>query len=371
MNHSFSNLSAGCCRLIALAASLLLPAVSCTDETAERGGVTPPPETPSAGAIRFHSSAFDPKTATKTPVIDGNNITNFKVSANLPNPSDPGQTHAGKNSFNFFDGLNVLRVGGYWDYSPSMYWPNDTDTLSFYAYSPAGSVNLSGFVSHMYDFPAVDNAVMSYRVPHTPGPMADSVGTGALSPEDLLFAKVKWRESMGDTVPLIFRHALSIVTFAARNTTQDLDVTIQRIQLIHLKTRSTLDLSQDFTNDSVYWTPATEPADYVAGIPLQGDGSYAISLPPKGAQAQYISLTSPNEGMPVMPQGFPVYSGGGVSIITKPVVIDDINAPEPDQPGILVTYMARNSVQLVAPSGTRAFYPFAKLYKDPNYGGKP
>ncbi|MDR0995746.1 MAG: hypothetical protein LBL81_05585, partial [Tannerella sp.] len=72
MNHYYSDYGQKGLRLALLAASHLLPAVSCTDETAERGGVTPPPEAPSSGAIRFHSSAFDPKTSTKTPVIDGN-----------------------------------------------------------------------------------------------------------------------------------------------------------------------------------------------------------------------------------------------------------------------------------------------------------
>ncbi|MDR0995586.1 MAG: fimbrillin family protein [Tannerella sp.] len=353
----------------AFAATGLLVFSGCTFEEKEVQSLNPPKL--AQDAIAFHSSAF--KVASKTPVIDGNNISTFKVSANLPYPSDPGQTILGKHGFNFIDGLNVLRRAESWGYAPSIYWPNDSDEISFYAYSPAGSVNLEDFYSGMLALPSKDTAQISYTVPTDPGPTVGGSGAnGAKLPEDLLVAFSKRRKLDGDTVLLNFRHALSIVTFAARNTTQDLDVTLQKVQIIRLKTTGTLDLSQNFNQDNVYWNTSADavPQDYTAGIPLQDDGSYAISLPPQGPQSNYLSISGPSEGMPVMPQGFKV-DGGNPQAYTKPFVLDDSSAPEPNQPGILVTYMAKSSVQLVAPSGTRAFYPFSKLYHSPNYSGLP
>jgi formylglycine-generating enzyme required for sulfatase activity len=246
-----------------------------------------------------------------------------------------------------------------------LYWPAKDDAVSFYAYSPAASVNVNGFSSQMNDGVSPrDNALVDYLVPNEPGPtITGSKPSGAKLPEDFLIAVKKQALAKGDTVRLDFRHALSMATFAARNTTKDLNVTIEKVQLINLDTHGKLDLAQDFSKDDIYWVDQSSTADYTAGIPLQSDGSYAISLPPKGPNSSYISLTAPTEQMPVLPQGF--YVGSTSRHILKK------GEAEPTSPGILVTYRASTTLQIVASPGTRAYYPFPALYQGNNYQGKP
>ncbi|MDR0994745.1 MAG: SUMF1/EgtB/PvdO family nonheme iron enzyme [Tannerella sp.] len=343
---------------------MALAACTETEETIDKGG-TEQPVYGDSTLIGFNSSAAS---ATKAPIIDGNNITNFKVSANLPQSSLPGkQTSDSGTGFNFFEGINVLRkdTNGHWTYSPVLYWPAKEDAVSFYAYSPAASVNVNGFTSGMNAATPKDNASIDYQVPTDPGPAFSGSKPGvAKLPEDFLIAYKKQALSKGDTVGLEFLHALSMATFAARNTTKDLNVTIEKVQLINLSTHGKIDLSQDFfSGDDIYWTGQGSPADYTAGIPQQADGSYAISLPPKGANAAYVSLTAPTEQVPVLPQGFNVG-------FTASKVLHK-GEDEPVDPGILITYRASNSMQIVASPGTRAYYPFMRLYQEGYYQGEP
>jgi formylglycine-generating enzyme required for sulfatase activity len=67
--------------------------------------------------------------------------------------------------------------------------------------------------------------------------------------------------------------------------------------------------------------------------------------------------------MPVLPQGF--YVGSTSRHILKK------GEAEPTSPGILVTYRASTTLQIVASPGTRAYYPFPALYQGNNYQGKP
>ncbi|MDR0995774.1 MAG: fimbrillin family protein [Tannerella sp.] len=312
--------------------------------------------------ISFHSSTF--KAASKTPVIDGNNINTFKVCANLPEPSKTAvmQTIQGKHGFNYFEDIGVLRDQDLWEYTPNVYWPNKTDLLSIYAYAPAGSVNVLGFRSDMNAASPTDNAVVDYQVPSKPG-SETMEEEGGKEPEDFLIAVARRAQEDNRPVQLYFRHALAMVAFAARNVTDNIYVTIEKVQLIHLNTHSSLDITQNFNRDSIYWAPADELADYCLGMPLQDDGSYALSLLPEGEQAPYVPLTAPSEQMPVMPQGLKVGN-------TKAYILKQ-GEKEPEEPGILVTYHASSPQQLIAPPGTRAYYPFPALYKAPNYGGEP
>jgi hypothetical protein len=316
---------------------------------------------PADRAIVFNSAAYRPNT--KAAIIDGNNIRDFKVSANLPHPSFlPKGAVTGETGFNFFEHVNVLRqADDHWAYSPNLYWTNDSDSVSFYAYSPAASVNMNGFYSHMMTADSTDDAIIDYILPTSP--VADAQNSKL--PEDLLVALTKQDKAKGDTVKLTFHHALSMATFAARNTTNDLDVTIEKVQLINLATHGTLNLSKDFRGDSVYWDGQNSQADYTAGIPRQTDGSYAISLPPRGMGSSYISLTGPTEEMPVLPQGFYVDPMLVAHVLKKG------KEPVPAAPGILVTFRAKTAYQVVASSGTQAFYPFPAYYKQGQYGGTP
>jgi hypothetical protein len=313
------------------------------------------PQTP----ISFKSRAYDAN-STKAQVIDGDNISSFKVSANLPRPSSVEQTSEEWSAgFNFFEDVNVQKYYyGEWSPAPTVYWPNVEDTITFYAYSPAESANVTadnGFTSDMTTGrPTKDNASLSYTVPNTPD------GKAA---EDLLFAVTKRSaETVHPTsVMMDFRHALSMVTFSARNTSSDIVFVVEKVELINLRNQASLDLSQNFASDSVYWSPTpVDKTDYVSGLTLQNSTYHPITLPPLGSEAKYISLTGPTEQTPILPQGFIVGDRSASTVKSKPT-----------EPGVLLTFMAYTSRQNIQPSGAMLYIPFPALYEAPDYGGKP
>ncbi|MDR0994677.1 MAG: hypothetical protein LBL81_00115, partial [Tannerella sp.] len=118
--------------LAAACMAVTLALASCSDDTGtdKDKPIVDPPLQAGSRPIDFNSA---PVASTKAPVIDGNNITNFKVSANLPQSSLPGQqTLKSETGFNFFERINVLRRDslGHWGYSPSVYWPARNDAVS-------------------------------------------------------------------------------------------------------------------------------------------------------------------------------------------------------------------------------------------------
>jgi hypothetical protein len=266
---------------------------------------------------------------TRATTVDGNNIGSFKVSAIWNNPA------SAPTEFNHMKGINVTRdiAASTWKYSPIKYWP-ETGNVDFYAYSPAGSVNVASFNSDGI------NAVVNYTVPLN--------STGAKSAEDFLYAKSENRVFSGTgEVALSFQHALSLVTFSAKNVSVGATYTIEKIEMINLDQTGNLDMSAG----TVAWTlTGTRDKTYSAGLPDVG-----ATVLPAGTSAPWISLLGPNEGMMVMPQT--VSAGSNVdSSVPKDGIPDDIATAGKSY--VVVTYGATDQEGgVIRPSGSKAYFP--------------
>jgi hypothetical protein len=136
---------------------------------------------------------------------------------------------------------------------------------------------------------SADNAEIRYTVPVTPA--------GLKLPEDFLIASARQSSSENTTVEMNFRHALSMASFAARNTSRNVNYVIDGIELLHLKNAAALDMAEIADKADVYWQSHGGDATYSAGIPSSG-----IWLKPQGGSAAYIPLTSAAGYIPVLPQ---------------------------------------------------------------------
>ncbi|MDR0994746.1 MAG: fimbrillin family protein, partial [Tannerella sp.] len=258
---------------------------------------------------------------------------------------------ANPGDFNRFQALDVLNKGGRWDYAPAVYWPQDTHAkVYFYAYSPAGSVNVNAFGSKL-GTNASDSATVKYTVPLT--------ATGGKQPEDFLVAKKAQSKQLGGTtVSLDFQHALSIVKFAARNKHPEATYIVKKIELLNLANEGSLDLgllAEKDSRDSTYWKlPPTAALNntYEPSLPAGG-----IGLAP--GSSSFKQLTSANEGMPVLPQ--------------EVVSADTTNGRKPDvvggEPALRVTFEATGANGQVLIPETQQLFPFPATHRKDSFGG--
>ena len=267
---------------------------------------------------------------TRATVVDIANINSFKVSAIWAD--DPA---GAPTAFNHMDGINVTRTmdgadgTNQWTYAPIKYWP-DADAVDFYAYSPAGSVNVSGF---SYDG---TNVAIEYTVPVT----------GAESPEDFLVAKSedKTATSNAGQVVLSFEHALSLATFSAKNVSSGANYTITGIELVNLSNTGMLEPAA-FT----WGTLGTANQTYKAGLPEIG----ATVLPNTNL---FLKLLGPNEGLMILPQT--VTKGGGVDTAPADGIPDDLATAGKSY--VKVIYGATDQVGgVIKPAGTELYFPLA------------
>ena len=152
--------------------------------------------------------------------------------------------------------------GTIWDYSPKKYWPNGGD-VDFYAYAPSGLTNLiTGLHNNGNDetspfspsFPVIEYAMplKGGREEPPPGtgepisvPMVDDV-------QDDLLVAVQNRpspQSLGDAVPMNFRHAFSRVSVKAKIDASEYAkgyrIKVTRVDLRNVFTEGSLDLKRD------------------------------------------------------------------------------------------------------------------------------
>jgi hypothetical protein len=324
-------------RLIALAAvtaAAFTAFTACTEEIPLHDAQTS--HAGADGTISFRALT------TKAASIDRDNLRDFRIAANSEEPAS-GQG-ATPGDFNRFQALDVLNKGGRWDYAPAVYWPQDANAhVYFYAYSPAGSVNVTDFSFNPTS--ATDSAMVQYIVPLT--------ATGGKQPEDFLVAKkAQSKQVGGTTVSLDFQHALSMVKFAARNKHPEATYIVKKIELLNLANEGSLNfapLAEKDSRDSTYWAlTGTNDKTYEPSLPANG-----IGLAP--GSSSFKQLTSANEGMPVLPQ--------------RVEAQDTATTPLTDAlPALRVTFEATGANGQVLIPETQQLFPFPATHRQDSLG---
>ena len=229
---------------------------------------------------------------TRATTIEGTaDLTSFFVAANKANE----------------EGLGFLEAAVYknstgWTYAPKKYFPTDGANLNFFAYYPIKDLNMTTALASTGVGAAT--TTFGYTVP---ADQKTARAAGDKLAQDLLVAATLNQgvvASDGD-VELKFFHALSAVTFSAKNSYpatgefSELDYTIENVQIANMANTGTFTY-RAFANDAAVttsWAPvftATALKTYVAGLPEAG-----VSLVSGGVVKK---LLTNNDVMMVMPQ---------------------------------------------------------------------
>lgn len=121
----------------------------------------------------------------------------------------------------YFDAQEVSNTSGSWDYTPHKFWPSDN--LNFYSVSPA-FLNTS-----VTD--ASDKVTVSF-----------AADTDVAQQDDLLYA-VNLNEARKNTpVQVAFDHALSLVSFKAKNGNAALEVVVSGVEVVNVNSVGTFTL---------------------------------------------------------------------------------------------------------------------------------
>jgi hypothetical protein len=304
-------------------------------------------------AIGFRTVA---NSGTRATEMDGANITNFQVSALY---SD-NQTDGTSDAATLMDKVVVTRDlnASTYSYAPAKYFPVDGEPVDFYAFSPAGSRNLTTVTpantpnTDATSTDGVTSIAFAYEVP---------TGAGAeKNQEDFLVASKL--QVVGTTNPtevlLGFDHALSKVTFSAKNVAEGTTVNITGLKLVNLGNSATLTMSYA---DAV---PAPTKAGYVWSAPVNTTQTYVASVPTTGFSLVGASNPSPsilstdNEGLMVLPQVLAAWTGSA----------GDAFASATD-PYVEVTYgMKDASGEYIYPANSVARIPLSGAIDDDTNG---
>jgi hypothetical protein len=310
----------------------------------------PPEESHPSDKTSILFSAENAVTKTGGCVHNSNEISNFTVAANTPHPQFPGDEIQDDGGFNCFGKIDVVGYLDEWRPARNVSWPEGNDTLGFYAYTPAVSVNVDSFFYYQgnpeYPFAG---AYIDYTV--TPGyPYGGQAGEKI--PDNFRVAVKRQTRGQGQCVKLEFSPALSAVYIAASNVSTD-TIQIEKAQLINLYNQGRLYLAPDFPQGESGWKDQRHPCDYNIGIPLQSDGSNAATLYPRN-RPLWIAISSPSSPLFVLPQELKA------SPITEAFALKAGEA-EPSAPGILLSYTVKDST---GEKPYRVYYPFPKTYTE-------
>ncbi|GHT02693.1 hypothetical protein AGMMS49525_06560 [Bacteroidia bacterium] len=172
-------------------------------------------------------------------------MTSFTTSA----WSHPDGAVSTANPYNGYvlDGVTVTRGeagAGSTDYFPKANWPTK-DSVDFFAYSPASSVNVTTGLKQASTAtpPPVAGPEIKYTVQRWDGdsqvnPQEDFMVTKSV---DLTFAS-------SPSVQLNFKHALSRIVFKAQNQNKNKTYVIKELALSNLKSKGTLNLLDSVPN---------------------------------------------------------------------------------------------------------------------------
>lgn len=107
-----------------------------------------------------------------------------------------------------------------WKYSPAIYWPNDGEAVSFYAFAPYNGAGIDKGTSSA-DFQSTSAPSVTFSL-QTPKKMVD-----------LVAAKAESKTSSGGTISLSFKHVLSRLALKAH--TSDVVATGTEVKITGLK----------------------------------------------------------------------------------------------------------------------------------------
>ncbi|GHT06153.1 hypothetical protein AGMMS49525_14150 [Bacteroidia bacterium] len=211
------------------------------------------------------------------------------------------------------NGVTVTRgeagVGSTWDYFPKASWPAK-DSVDFFAYSPASSVNVTaGLKKNVTTVPTppVAGPEIEYTVPGWVGgsrPVDQQEDFMVTKSVDLAF------DPLNPSVQLNFKHALSRIVFKAQNQNQNKKYVIKELALSNLKSKGTLNMLDSVPNAGA--TFAHTPGAYDVSWKAQHDSvTYKVDLGstnvlvPYGtgtASSDYTAITNASNGLMVLPQ---------------------------------------------------------------------
>ncbi len=232
---------------------------------------------------------------TRATTIEGTaDLTSFFVAANKANEEGLGFLEAA-----------VYKNSTEWTYAPKKYFPTDGAALNFFAYYPIKDLNMTTALASTGV--GATATTFGYTVP---ADQKTARAAGDKMAQDLLVAATLNQgvvASNGD-VELKFFHALSAVTFSAKNSYpatgefSELDYTIENVQIANMANTGTFTYGTFADNAAVTaaWTPVftgTALKTYVAGLPEAG-----VSLVSGGVVKK---LLTNNDVMMVLPQPHP------------------------------------------------------------------
>ncbi|GHT03220.1 hypothetical protein AGMMS49525_07920 [Bacteroidia bacterium] len=235
-------------------------------------------------------------------------MTSFTTSA----WSHPDAAVSTTNPYNGYvlNGVTVTRSedGASWDYFPKANWPT-RDSVDFFAYSPASSVNVTaGLKRNTSTLPPVAGPEIEYTVPGWVGDVNHTID----QQEDFMVTKsvdLTYKPS-DPTVQLNFKHALSRIVFKAQNQNKNKTYVIKELALSKLKSKGTLNMLDSVPNAGA--TFAHTPGAYDVAWKAQHDSvTYKVDLGstnvlvPFGTGTtgdDYTAITNASNGLMVLPQ---------------------------------------------------------------------
>ncbi|GHT05682.1 hypothetical protein AGMMS49525_13250 [Bacteroidia bacterium] len=196
-----------------------------------------------------------------------------------------------------------------WDYFPKASWPA-RDSVDFFAYSPASSVNVTvGLKKNVSTVPTppIAGPEIEYTVPGWVGgsrPIDQQEDFMVTKSVDLTY------KSSDPTVHLNFKHALSRIVFKAQNQNKNKTYVIKELALSKLKSKGTLNMLDSIPNaaDPFLHTPGAYNVSWKAqhdSVTYKVDLGSTNVLVPYGtgtASSDYTDVTNASNGLMVLPQ---------------------------------------------------------------------
>ncbi|GHT04346.1 hypothetical protein AGMMS49525_10600 [Bacteroidia bacterium] len=209
------------------------------------------------------------------------------------------------------NGVTVTRgeAGGAstWDYFPKASWPA-RDSVDFFAYSPASSVNVTVGLKQApsVTLPPATGPEIKYTVPGWVGdsrPIDQQEDFMVTKSVDLTFAS-------SPTVQLNFKHALSRIVFKAQNQNKNKTYVIKELALSKLKSKGTLNLLDSVPNGAnsfahtagtydVAWKAQHDSVTYKVDL---GSTNVLVPYGTGTASSDYTDVTNASNGLMVLPQ---------------------------------------------------------------------
>ncbi|GHV12242.1 hypothetical protein FACS1894162_8220 [Bacteroidia bacterium] len=258
------------------------------------------PGKPLAGSGREISFKTFADKQLRASVTTASSMTSFTTSA---------WSHPAGNPYDGYvlNGVTVTRSedGATWDYFPKAGWPA-RDSVDFFAYSPASSVNVTTGLKQApsVTIPPATGPEIQYTVPGWVG------GTPTIDQqEDFLVTKsVDLTFASSPVVQLNFKHALSRIVFKAQNQNPNKTYVITELALSNLKSKGTLNMLDSLPNAAadflhvpgaynISWQSQSDPKTYKVDL-----GGTNVYVPYGTTGADYTAITNASNGLMVLPQ---------------------------------------------------------------------